>query len=534
MTSGFSDVHFTVLFPFTLAGRKLGPVFIFHAERGKRVEKEAIGSWQEELLPPPTPGQPTQRAYFFCNKAGFMDATIYAEVIWSLHRELMDARGENPNQYPRTHLLHDRASAHIEQHMKEVFESVNMGTTLVDLTGKLQIFDVGCGRTVRAGYLAEHTLHFHSHDLKEGDLTFRRLSGKSKKGKPHYMGPYRVLKIEVVQEDGTQQSTQMVTLGLGGSNSVVPLENTRRNVISKPAYRKLAVIFVCNVWYNHVEEKLIEKIAVKTGSMAKWDGSQDDQVRVFIGQYQVPFGPVREKVFLEAKKESTCAGSPSSFSRPADEKRFIKAKEMIAAAAAVRRRDKAEKGVLVSGESVRGKRKREKAVQPSSPSSPIAKRRRGRPRNNSMATNEESDMKIATKESPAPDEPDEELTGDNIDEDSDDSEEDWTVFLTDQQVADYQRKKKVDLTSLLVKGEMVVVVGRPECGDTQAFYVGAVLEPHTITTDSSNSDQLFTLQFYNNFKQDLYGAYQPAWLDPNCHPPKEDHGRPKTGPGVLG
>ena len=58
-------------------------------------------------------------------------------------------------------------------------------------------------------------------------------------------------------------------------------------------------------------------------------------------------------------------------------------------------------------------------------------------------------MAVATEaeESPAPDESDEELTGDNIDEDSDESEEDWTVFLTDQQVADYQREKKVDLTS---------------------------------------------------------------------------------------
>lgn len=466
-----------------------------------------------------------------------MDATIYAQVIWTLHRELMDARGEDSANYPRTHLLHDRAPAHIEQHIGEVFESVNMGSTLLDLSGKLQILDVGMGRNVRAGYLAEHTLHFHSHDLKEGDLTFRLLSETSKKGKPRYMGPYRVLNIEqsVLQMDGTQ-SSPMVTLGQGGSNSnsdpiVVPMENTRRNVISKPAYRKLAVIFLCNVWYLHVEKNLIQKIAVRTGSMAKWDGSQDDQVRVFIGQYQVPFGPVRKKVLLEAKKESTCAGSPSSFSRPADEKRFIAAKEMIAAAAAARRRNKAEKGKLVSKETERGKRKRKKDVQPSSPSGPIAKRPRGRPRN------EDSDMAVATEaeESPGPDESDEELAGDNIDEDSDESEEDWTVFLKDQQVADYQREKKVDLTSPLVKGEMVVVVGHPECGDTQAFYVGAVVEPHTTpTADSSDSDKLFTLQFYNNFKQNPYGTYQPAWLDSNFDPPKEDYGgRLEAKPGYL-
>ena len=92
MTNGFSDVRFTL----SLAGRKLGVVFIFHGVRGKRLHEESV-SWQQELLPPPKLGQQQQKAYFFFNKAGFMDAQIYAEVIKCLHRELMDARNENPN-----------------------------------------------------------------------------------------------------------------------------------------------------------------------------------------------------------------------------------------------------------------------------------------------------------------------------------------------------------------------------------------------------------------------------------------------------
>ena len=81
---------------------------------------------------------------------------------------------------------------------------------------------------------------------------------------------------------------------------------------------------------------------------------------------------------------------------------------------------------------------------------------------------------------------------------------------------------------------MVVVVGHPECGDTQAFYVGAVVEPHTTpTANSSDSDQLFTFQFYNDFKQNLYGTYQPAWLDSNFDSPKEDYGRLGAKAGYL-
>lgn len=40
MSHGFSKVHFTVVFAFTLAGRKLAPIFIFPAKRGKRLSAQ--------------------------------------------------------------------------------------------------------------------------------------------------------------------------------------------------------------------------------------------------------------------------------------------------------------------------------------------------------------------------------------------------------------------------------------------------------------------------------------------------------------
>jgi hypothetical protein len=525
MTNGFSDMHCTVLFPFTLAGRKLGLVFIFHAERGKRLQKEATGSWQEELLPPQRAGQLQQRAYFFCNKAGFMDATIYADVIWTLHRELMDARGEDPKNYPRTHLLHDRATGHIENHMNEVFESVNMGATMVKLTSKLQILDVGIGRNVRAGYLAEQTLHYHSHELKVGDLTFHKLKETSKKGAPRYEGPFRVLKLEQLHTEGGDSC--VVTLGRGGSEKiVVDLDNTRRNVISKNAYRKLAVVFLCNVWYLHVDKELIKKIAVRTGEMTKWDGSDDHNVRVFVGQYRVPFGPVRKKVLHD--EEHGSAGSTLSLSRAADDKLFKAAKEKIIKAAAVRREDKAQKGKLVLG-SIKRKRKKEKPSSSQSSSGseeddpvPPTKRRRGRPSKKSTKETTDGAAGEKLKES------------DEKELDGDDSE-DWAEFFTGQQAALYQVENKVDLHNVLSEGEMVVIAGHPECGDTQPFYVGVVVEPRTTLDDTDQkSRRIFTLQFYNNFKQDLYGTYQPAWLDLECRPhPKEDYGRHKPGYAPL-
>ena len=56
----------------------------------------------------------------------------------------------------------------------------------------------------------------------------------------------------------------------------------------------------------------------------------------------------------------------------------------------------------------------------------------------------------------------------------------------------------------------MVVAGHPECGDQRAFYVGAVGKPHDSSTGEVGR---FTMRFYDNPKQDLYGTFKPAWSD---------------------
>lgn len=67
-------------------------------------------------------------------------------------------------------------------------------------------------------------------------------------------------------------------------------------------------------------------------------------------------------------------------------------------------------------------------------------------------------------------------------------------------------------------GELIVVAATPGFEETQAFYVGEILEPTDTTTGQ------FTFQFYNNITQELYGKYAPAWLDLKFNPSKEDYG----------
>jgi hypothetical protein len=201
-----------------------------------------------------------------------------------------------------------------------------MGSTLVCLTGKFQIFDVGLGRVVRTGYLAEHVLHFHSHELKVGDITFVK-KDDSKSGQSKYDGPFRVVDINV--EAGT------VTLN---SQDIVNCTQVRNNVISKPAYRKLAVIFLCNVWFSRLPVELIRKLAIRTGTLAAWDGSDDSSVHVYAGKYPVPFGPVRQKVLTNVTK-----GSAGPTARPVNQEAFDKAVKIIKQNAQDKRAAKKEK-----------------------------------------------------------------------------------------------------------------------------------------------------------------------------------------------
>jgi hypothetical protein len=247
----------------------------------------------------------------------------------------------------------------------------------------------------------------------------------------------------------------------------------------------------------------------------------------------VPFGPVRKKVLHD--EEHGSAGSTLSLSRAADDKLFKAAKEKIIKAAAVRQEDKAQKGKLVLG-SIKRKRKKEKPSSSQSSSGseeddpvPPTKRRRGRPSKNSTKETTDGAAGEKLKES------------DEKELDGDDSEN-WAEFLTGQQAALYQVENKVDLHSVLSEGEMVVIAGHPECGDTQPFYVGVVVEPRTTLDDTDQkSRRIFTLQFYNNFKQDLYNDLRnvPTCLvRPRVSPPPKGRLRATQTwlctPGVLG
>jgi len=480
--------------------------------RGKRLHEESV-SWQQELLPPPKPGQQQQKAYFFFNKAGFMDAQIYAEVIKCLHRELMDARNENPNCYPRTHLLHDRASAHVMYYIADVLESVNMGSTLVKLTAKLQIF----GRVVRAGYLAQHVLHYHSHELKVGALTFLQTKD-AKTNKSSYDGPFRVL--EIAPESGKITLDTRAAANFASDEITVESSRAKNNVIRRAAYRKLCVIFLCNVWYTYVKEELIHKLALRTGTLVAWDGSQDTGVHVYAGQYQVPFGPVREKVLANEKKGS--AGNPESLARAVDEPAYQKAVQRIKEAAEGRRAAKREKGEKKKKKkqppAARLNRKR-KSSHSKVASAEQRPKKRGRPRKGASGA-EVEEVVQASASSTSGDEF-EDLSSEQ-DSDAYEHEEQWKEFLTDKQVARYQKDQKVDLDKTFMKGELVVITGHPECGDQLPFYVGAVVDEKS---GASAVPGRFTVHFYNNPKQDPYGTFKPAWLDTNFDPPKECYGQ---------
>jgi len=497
MSNGFSRVHFTVLFPFTLAGRLLAPVFIFHAERGKRLSKE-FASWEEELLPPPHPNQKPQHALFFCNPKGYMDAEIYCKVLWLLHRELMEERKEDSSHYPHVHLLHDRAPAHTESHIAQVLVSLNMSATLVPLTSHLQIFDVGIGRVVRPGYLAEQTLFFCTHDLRVGGLVFIEVpaSGSTRK---KILGPCRIHVI-----DKNSQTITVCRSQSQATRATYPISQASNYFISKPAYRKLAVIFTCNVWYKLVDKKLIQKLATRTGQDVSLDlnnkeRSEEGNVSVYVGQSRVSFETVRNGVFAEFDPKARKV-EPLAF----DQGNFEMLKDSITAAAEKRREARKPKH-----------KRKKKSLSSNHPKAPP--RKRGRPPQKQAADSKANS--VSDNDNLSGDEESESVDDSTSDLDSDEEVEPWMElkFLAPKQIREFQSTQSVDLKSPLELGELVVIAASPDFTDTQTFYVGE------ITKETDPDTGQFCFQFYNNAAQNLYGKYAPAWLDTSLKTPKEDY-----------
>lgn len=424
-----------------------------------------------------------------------MDAEIYAEVLWLLHRELMEERNQtDPSSYPHVHLLHDRAPAHAELRIKDVLTSLNMSATLVTLTSSLQIFDVGLARVIRAGYLGEQTLYFRPHELKVGDLTFIQLqvddSSSNKATRAKIIGPFRIHSIDT--------KSQTITVYRSASDlETYPCAQASNNVISKPTYRKLAVIFICNVWYNAVDKELIQKLATRTGQDVSLDvsdttRSEEGKVDVHVGQSRVSFEKVRDQVYAEFDRNAPKA-EPLTF----DQKAFDTLKEQITQAAQNRR------------DAHKRKKKR------SSKHTAAPPRKRGQPLKKQSEPKANSDSEKNNSSG------NEETTSadDSSDLASNEDADSWMElnFLSPKQIRDFQSSQNVDLKTPLEVGELIVVAGSPDFEDTQTFYVGETTEP------SDPDSGQFSFQFYNDANQDLYGKYAPAWLDTNCEPPKEDY-----------
>lgn len=244
----------------------------------------------------------------------------------------------------------------------------------------------------------------------------------------------------------------------------VESSRAKNNVIRRAAYRKRSVIFLCNVCYTYVKEELIRKLALRTGTLAAWDGSQDTGVHVYAGQYQVPFGPVCEKVLANEKGS---AGNPESLdlARAVDEPAYQKAVQRIKEAAEGRRAAKREKGEKKKKKkqppAARLNRKR-KSSHSKVASTEQRPKKRGRPRKGASGA-EVEEVVQASASSTSGDEF-EDLSSEQ-DSDAYEHEEQWKEFLTDKQVARYQKDQKVDLDKTFMKGELVVITGHPECGD---------------------------------------------------------------------
>ena len=72
-----------------------------------------------------------------------------------------------PLQLPHTHLIHDRARAHLEGSVAPIFALRNLSTTVLGPTDAVQLFDTDLGRTVRAGHTAEHVRWMREHPDQE-------------------------------------------------------------------------------------------------------------------------------------------------------------------------------------------------------------------------------------------------------------------------------------------------------------------------------------------------------------------------------
>lgn len=195
------SVKHTTLYGFTLIGRKFPPVFIFHGEVDKNLQKESR-TWSKTHLPK------GQNAYVYFTPSAFMTAWIYEEAIglhWielikpyvlekdlSAVMKLILPRWQQPSWYgiqaeaeeaktfptlPRTYLIHDSWSAHTAGIVNTILKLRNVHQTTLKPIGHedLQIFDTHLARSVRTGILAAYVIWMNLHPEQEVSTTAYRI-----------------------------------------------------------------------------------------------------------------------------------------------------------------------------------------------------------------------------------------------------------------------------------------------------------------------------------------------------------------------
>lgn len=242
-THGFQNVKFTALFAFTLAGRKLGIVFVFKGRAGKRLEEQSK-NWLTEMQRKCLTVQ-GMRAYFFFSPKGFMNSFLYAKALRHFSEEFnqeYEPIGEDSGslqqapefivgRVPRI-LDHDRAPAHEEIHIESLMREVGFVRHVITSNPHNSGIDVTVARHIRAGYLTAQAQHWH--------------------------------------------------------------HNRHEEMQSLPKMRLLCVTLLLRAWYGLTPASLLRQAGIDTGTSPAVDGSQDSHVRIFVDQDKVEYPGLRK------------------------------------------------------------------------------------------------------------------------------------------------------------------------------------------------------------------------------------------------
>ena len=466
---------FTVLFTFTLTGRRLSLVFIFKAEEKGRLYGQSK-DWARDWLPE------GQNAHFFFSPSGVMNEWLYFQVLGLLYVELLEPYvqeknmpavrrllvpewldtdheidalshlGEEEAKFPKTHILHDRATAHNTPRIARLLRNMNSSFTLVFPTGYVQIFDVGLARIIRAGLFNEHNLWFHQHPDTDVDLA---------------------------------------------------------------NYRKLVTVFLCRIWFVLVTDDQIVKLCLITGSANALDGSDDAKVDVRVGREKLNFTaapeaaiekfnldphaiPLVDDTSLETvsdSNESSTTPTTTQLERFHELGKEIKARYEARVAA----RQRKKKGAVDKSKKKKALKRRPKTAKPKSKRGRGGGRGggshgRGRSAANAHSSRmDEEDIGVELEDSDTMEDVKPEISSSGDEEEFEVSISVPHGFIPDDAplFVSHDNKSNYKLNDLLL------VRGIPSAGDEKPFYVAQLIK----------DGDMVLMHYRNNEKLELYGSY---------------------------